>query len=388
VAIAQGIGNPSVPSGDVAVVEDAPDGHISTEDFQRALKQAAAQAGLRNAPSPGDPNYAQVRDQAMNNLLVSRWVAGEAEDRGISVSESELSNRLSQIQQQYGGRQAFERARKQAGYSAEDVRALAEAQLLGNQIQQQILPSSNAPVSETQIKNFYEANKSQFTTPETRDVREIVNPDQAKVEQAKAQLEQDDSAANWNKVAAQFSTNERVIRGQNEPALDDQIFSAPQGQLVGPFKGQSNYYLIEVEQITPAEVQPLSKVHQQISSQLSQGRAQDIAQAFQADFFDKWISRTFCAEGYVMSRCENYEPPPPTCSEEQADKQGCPAPVTSMRPVAPGEAGVFPGQAAQGLPQGPQQPVSPAAQQPGVIGPSGAPQLPSGAAPQGTPTAP
>jgi hypothetical protein len=143
-----------------------------------------------------------------------------------------------------------------------------------------------------------------------------------------------------------------------------------------------------VEQITPTEVEPLSKVHQQIGSQLSQGRAQDISQAFQADFFDKWISRTVCAEGYVMSRCENYEPPPPTCSEEQADKQGCPAPVTSMRPVAPGEAGVFPGQAAQGFPQGPQQPVSPSAQQPGVIGPGGAPQLPSGAAPQGTPTTP
>ena len=30
VAIAQGIGNPSVPSGDVAVVEDAPDGEITT----------------------------------------------------------------------------------------------------------------------------------------------------------------------------------------------------------------------------------------------------------------------------------------------------------------------------------------------------------------------
>ena len=34
VAIAQGIGNPSVPSGDVAVVQDAPDGHISTADYQ------------------------------------------------------------------------------------------------------------------------------------------------------------------------------------------------------------------------------------------------------------------------------------------------------------------------------------------------------------------
>ena len=35
------------------------------------------------------------------------------------------------------------------------------------------------------------------------------------------------------------------MKGQSEPALDQQIFSAPQGQLVGPFKGQAGYYLIE-----------------------------------------------------------------------------------------------------------------------------------------------
>ena len=39
-------------------------------------------------------------------------------------------------------------------------------------------------------------------------MRQIVNKDQAKVEQAKALLEQDDSPASWKKVAARFSTEE------------------------------------------------------------------------------------------------------------------------------------------------------------------------------------
>ena len=111
---------------------------------------------------------------------------------------------------------------------------------------------------------------AQFEQPETRDVRQIVNKDQAKVEQAKALLEQDDSPASWKKVAARFSTEEAtkdvgglvegVAAGQSEPALEEQIFSAAEGELVGPFEGQTDYYLIQVEKITPAETTPLAEV--------------------------------------------------------------------------------------------------------------------------------
>ena len=103
---------------------------------------------------------------------------------------------------------------------------------------------------------------AQFEQPETRDVRQILNKDQAKVERAKALLERDDSPASWKKVAARFSTEkatkdsgglrEDVTAGQSEPALDEQVFSAAEGQLVGPFEGQSGSYLIQVGTITPA----------------------------------------------------------------------------------------------------------------------------------------
>ena len=93
-------------------------------------------------------------------------------------------------------------------------------------------------------------------------MRQILNKDEAKVEQAKALLEKDDSPANWKKVAAKYSTDTAtkdsgglrsgVAKGQSDPALEGQIFSAPQGQLVGPFKAQAGFYLIEVEKITPA----------------------------------------------------------------------------------------------------------------------------------------
>jgi len=138
--------------------------------------------------------------------------------------------------------------------------------------------------------------------------------------------------------------------------------------------------------ITPAQTTPLSSVSAQIKQQLSQGAQQQAAQSFQQDFIDKWTSRSFCGKSYVMDRCANFTPQDACNGDDSGEsgdlgKTGCAAFVVSTAPVAPGNATVFPGQTTQGLPQGPAQAGAAPAAQPGVIGPSGAPQLPPGAAP-------
>jgi foldase protein PrsA len=396
-AIGRGLGGPSVPSDAVAVVQDAPDGTISTADFQAALTQTAAGQGLPKPPSPSDPQYPQLRDAAMSDVLLTRWVRGEAEERGITVSDTEVANF---IKQQFGNAAQFRKQAKQANFTVPQARErIREVFLPSQQIQQEVLPK-NPTVSDAQVSDFYQANKSQFQQPETRDVRQIVNKDKAKVEQAKSLLEKDNSSKSWKKVAAKYSTDtatksngglrQGVTKGQNEPILDQQISSASQGPLIGPFKGQAGYYLIEVDKITPAQTTPLSSVSSQIKQQLSSGAQQEAAQAFQQDFVDKWVSRSVCAPGYVMDRCSNFTVHDACSGDDSGEsgdvgKTGCPTFVPSTAPVAPGKATVFPGQAPQGLPQGPLQPAPSTAAQPGVIGPPGAPQLPPGAAPQTAP---
>ena len=309
VALAQGIGHPSPSASEVAVVDDAPDGHITVDQFNTALKQTALGQGLTKVPKTSDPNYTSLKDSAMANLLTSRWIEGEqAADRGLTATDTDIQN---WIKQNIGGPSQFEKAAKQAGFTPAEARDQARIIVLSQDLQKEVIPTTAPSVSEELVRNFYEANKSQFTQPETRDVREIVNKDQAKVEQAKAMLEKDDSSASWKKVAAKFSTDkatasngglrQQVAKGQSEPALDQQIFSAPVGQLVGPFKGQVGYYLIEVQKVTPASVTPLSKLESQIKQQLAQGEQQEIATTAQKTITDKWTSRTFCADASTSS---------------------------------------------------------------------------------------
>jgi parvulin-like peptidyl-prolyl isomerase len=333
----------------------------------------------------------------MSALLQSRWLRGEAAERGIAVSNTEITTRLQQFQKQVGTKKQFAKYIKQLGFTPQQARDQVELSLLGSQIQQAVLPQTPS-VPSSLVTDFYNANKTQFSQPETRDVRQIVNTSQAKVQQAKALLQKDNSAKNWQKVAAKYSTDQAtssngglrqgVTRGQSDPAADQQIFSAAQGALVGPFKGQSGYYLIQVDKVTPASTTPLAQVSSQIQQQLSQGLQQQAISNLRDDFIGKWTQRTFCANGYVTDMCANFTPQDACNGDDPGesgnlDKSGCAAFVASSAPVAAGKATAFPGQLAQGAPQGP-VPAGGATTQPSVLGPSGAPQLPPGTVPQGT----
>ena len=393
-AATTGLGDPSIPSGDVALVQDAPNGDISQDDFNTALEQSAARLQLKSVPPASSPQYAQVKSAATDDLLLQRWVAGEAADRGITVSDSEVQDRLNQIiKSQFQGQKGFQQFLTQSHFTQQDALDRVRLQLLSDEIQKQVLPTSQPTVSDSDVQNFYQANITQFQQPETRDFRLILNKDQSQVQAAAAALQKDDSDTSWAAVAKQYSTDpttkatgglrQGVSKGQSEPALDDQVFSAPLNQLVGPFQGQNGYYLIEVQKITPATTTPLDKqTSGQIKQQLASLEQQQIAQNFQTDFTDKWRSRTFCDSSFVNERCANFQTPVTTCTQALADQHQCPTPVVSTAPVSPGHATVF--GPAQGLPQGPLQP--PAAPTtglpPGVL--PGTSTLPPGAAPPGT----
>jgi foldase protein PrsA len=395
VAVAQGLGNPE-PSGDeIAIVEDAEgdsDVTITQEQLDRALEQTAARQGLQEVPPPEDPQYELLQQAALSDLLLGVWLRGEASERGIEVTEREIDEELQAVIESpdFGSQQAFDRFLEQSGFTEEEARDRLELGVISNRVQEEILPEE-PPVTEDEIQAFYDENQAQFEQPETRDVRQVVTETQAEAQDALDQLEQDDSAKGWEEVAREFSTDEAtkdagglreaVVQGQSEGLLDQQIFNAPTGELVGPFGTDTGFYVIQVENVTPAQTTPLSEASENIRQTLVSARQQELAQAFQEDFLTEWTAKTYCAEGFRIDRCSNADPPPDACTEELAETQGCDAPVPSTRPQAPGTTGVFGAPAIQGLPQGP---ITPAAEQPPGGVPPGLTPLPGGQAPPGT----
>ncbi len=394
-AIAQGIGEPSVPSGDVAIVEDVSEdlGTISEADFKRTMLHQAGLSNLKKPPQPGEPKYDELKQAALEELLDAIWIEGEAEELGITVTPKQIATELAQIKEQnFKTEAAYQEFLKTSRFSQEEVEARVKTQILGNQIQERIGQAAPPP-SNAEISAYYDSvNDTQFRTAESRDVRVVVNKDKAKVEQAQAQLEKDNSPASWKKVAAEFSSDpttkdkgglqpalsEELLKGQE--TLKEAVFGNPTGVIVGPVDVEGNFFVIEVAKLNPEKVQSLSEVSTQIKSQLAQQVQQEVFSEFVAEYQSKWQSRTFCAEDYAIERCANYagsghpSGAPPACYE--ADPKGgapkdCPAPVTQPAPALPGSTTIL-------KPQGERLPQRP---RPEGIKPASEEALPEGVPP-------
>ncbi len=357
-AIAQGIGNPSVSSGDVAVIEDAPSelSPITEKQFQHALVQIAATSQVKPVPKPGSKKYEELKEKALEELFNSVWIQGQAAEMGISVTKKEVAEELDKLKKQaFKTEKEYKEFLKEAHYTLADVNERVTIQMLSEQIQAQVSETGIVP-SNSEIEDYYEAAKSsQFTTPESRDIRVIKNKDKAKVEAAKAALEKDDSNKSWERVAKKYSTDTTkntggLQTGVTEGAgtlgkpLETEVFAAPQGELEGPLSEGTIYTVFEVMKITPEKVQSLDEVKPQISTQLAEQQKQQELTAFLSAYGSRWKSRTFCAGDFLNKRCNNFKgdgrPPEanPACYEAdpKTPAEACPALIPQAKPAMPG----------------------------------------------------
>jgi parvulin-like peptidyl-prolyl isomerase len=402
IAIADGIGDPTIPSEAVAIVEDAPGdiGTITEAELRHAVVQAAAESQVSPVPKPGDEQYDGLRETALGELLDSIWIQGQAAEMGYSpVTPQEVAAELKKIKEQsFQSEKQYQEFLEESHYTDEDVDRRVTLQILSTKIQGQIQEDAPTP-SSSEIENYYEAAKaSQFTTPESRDIRIVVNKDKSKVEEAKAALEKDDSVQNWEKVAKKYSTDPATKNkgglqtnlsegGVAEP-LGGEVFATDQGEFGGPLQETRGFVIFEVAKITPEKVQSLEEAEPQIKSQLAEQLAQQDFTAFVNNYNSTWASRTFCTAEVVMPRCDNYKgdgrsaEASPACFEADPKEpaEACPALVTPIKPAQPGSVTVLEPKGQQ-LAQRPRPAGTEAAAAPEST------ELPAGAVPEGAPEA-
>lgn len=358
VAIAEGVGSPSVPSGAVALVENVPSevGEVTQARFDHALELASKQGGEKKTPKPGSAKYEELKETALNSVFESIWLQGQAEEWGISVTDQEVAKELKKLKKEsFKSEKEYKEFLKESGYNKDDVNERVKLQILSQQLQEQLKEQVPQPTN-SQVEGYYETAKStQFTQPPTRTIRVVVNKKKPKVEEAQKALEKDDSAKNWKEVAKKYSEDptskengglkEGVQEGIEEEPLNADIFGASEGQVIGPVKTKAGYTIFEVENSTPEKTQNLKEVESQIQATLAQREEQEYFAGFVETFTTKWTQRTHCADGYVTERCANYKgsghakTAPEACYEANPKgglPEACPAPVGQLVPAMPG----------------------------------------------------
>jgi parvulin-like peptidyl-prolyl isomerase len=347
-AIAQGIGHDRPGPGEVAVVEGVPAdiATITEDEMRRAVARAKLRVEENPEATPGESQADSLRKTTLTNLLRNIWIQGEAEDLGISVAEKEIADDLEKFKREnFPVAGLFEEFLEEEEATQADLENEFEVQSLQKKVTQAAVKKAQTKATKQEIADYYEAaiEDGQYLLPETRLIRRIVNKDKAKVEQALSMLADSSSGRDWERVAAELSTDSKETRGRQsllrQAGTPTRVFTATPGQVEGPIKVKGQFAIFEVERVI-AEPQPLQAVERQIATTIDERLLLQLATEFEGNFQDKWQPRTFCADGYVIERCADFKPAySPTCSEglpEVGIPASCAAPVAQREPALRG----------------------------------------------------
>ena len=337
----------SVPDNSVASVAGNP---ISTQAFKHWMYVAAAGQAAQSPGQPvivpeDPPNFpkcvAQVKKQipslaktadktlkadcsqlftslsgqVMDFLIKAYWYQADAHKLGINVSNAQVQKALTTAKKaQFSTDAQFQQFLKQSGQTTQDILFRVRV----NQIFQKLTARHPSKVTPAAIQSYYNSHKSQFGTPESRNLKIVLTKTAAEANKAKAALQ---SGQSFKDVAKKYSIDPSkstggvlngVTVGQQDAGLTKAAFAAPLNKLIGPVKTQFGYYLIDVTKVNPATQRSLAQstalIKQTLQTQL-QTQAQT---AVDSHAKKNWLKKTSCKKAYAMADCSGYKAPKTT----------------------------------------------------------------------------
>ena len=317
-AAACGGGSDSVPSDAVAVVDGT---EISKAQLaeQMEISRKGYARNKQQFPKAGTPEYQDVQSRNLALLVQFVQLQQAADDLGIEVSDEtvdKLENKL--IQTRFKGNRAkYEKALKEAGYTAEQYRQMAWLfPMLSSKIFQAV--TKDVKATPVEVLGYYSANQSQFGTPESREVRHILISEKNKdgsVDYAASKAKADDvyaqlrAGADFAALVKKYSADTASVpdggkyvveRGKTVPEFEKTSFALKTHELSKPVKTQYGYHLIEALADTKPAT-PFEKVRPEVKAALLQQKRNEEIQ--------KWVEDQKSAYDGKINYAAGYEPP-------------------------------------------------------------------------------
>ena len=321
-----GSSSQTVPADAIATVDGTP---ITKASFNSLLTVACARYKSQGQPCPkvGTPTYSSLRDSAVTFLVQQQELQQEADELGVKVSQKDIDKQVEQIKKKYyqGSEKKFDAALKKGGITLGQLEQYElRPNLLAQDVQNKV--TANANVSDAAAQKYYNANKSSFTTPETRDVRHILVTNKALAEKIETKLKNGESFA---KLAKQYSKDTVsaaqggklcVAHGgtsgacqQTVAPFDKAAFSLKTNEISQPVKSVYGYHIIQaVGPVKPAHTQTFAEVKAQIQANLASQQKQTAWQAWLAKMAKDFKGKVAYQVNYEPATTTTPTTPAPT----------------------------------------------------------------------------
>lgn len=284
-----------------AVVVRVGDRIITRSQYEKRLRETFAEIAQTTPAEQVAARQADARKKLTDELISELLIKDRADRLGITVSEPEIKDALTRLKQQYNisSDEQFEASLRQSGMTRADMELRLRDTLVTNKVFAREL-RNRAELEDRELRERYDREKDRYRLPERAHLREIVilKPEsglalemaerRADEVAAKARV----AGADFAKLATEVSeagTKDQggdlgeVSRGELLPDLDQAVFNATAGSVIGPIVTRSAYHIIKIEQRLPSEVPAFESVKDQLRRDASE-------ETFQRDL-DAYLER-------------------------------------------------------------------------------------------------
>jgi peptidyl-prolyl cis-trans isomerase C len=281
------------------VVAKVNDEDVQKADFERLLHTVER----NNGPVPQD-RRSEILRRVLDDLISYTLLKQEAKARNVTVTDAEVDQQMTTIRQRVPSEEAFKNALAESGLTVDRLRAdtrvqMTIAKLMSTQV------TDAQPVTDAEVREFYEKNPDKFKSPETARASHILvkvddKADDATKKAARAKI---DGVLQRAKNGEDFATLARensddgsaqqggdlnyFPRGQMVPPFDKAVFALKPGEISDVVTTQFGYHVIKLTEIKPAGNVPLEQVSDRVKQFLTAQKKQQQAEAFLAQLKQK-----------------------------------------------------------------------------------------------------
>jgi foldase protein PrsA len=300
-----GGGDDKVPADAVAVVDGD---EIPRTQYEALLEQAKKGYKNRNQdfPAAGSAEFQTLKNQAVQFLVQRVQFRQQAEKMDIAVTDKQVDERLEQIKKQYfsGDQKKYEKQLKDQGLTEEQVRTDIRGQIISEKIFAKV--TADVKVNDAEIKKYYEEKKAtQYSQPESREVRHILVKTKAKADDLETQLQ---NGADFGALAKKFSEDTgskanggklTITKGQTVAEFDKTAFELKKDEISDPVKTQFGFHIIQaLGDVKPATVTPLKEATPAIRQELGQTKKNEKMTAWIEDLKEEYEDKISYAVGF------------------------------------------------------------------------------------------
>ncbi len=214
---------------------------ISKDDYKAEMSFYGAMLASRQ----------NLKNSIVQMMVQDKLISDDMKANKIEVADKDVNEAFLNSVKQFGGQEQFDKMLDDYNMDVEKFKETVKKDLMYKKHKEWF--EKEHPVTEEEIKQYYEDNKDQFAK---RDASHILVEDEKTAKEVKAKLDKGEDFAALAKEYSKDTANAAnggelgtFSRGQMVKEFEDAAFALKEGEISEPIKTQFGYHIIKLNKI-------------------------------------------------------------------------------------------------------------------------------------------